>query len=105
MMGRSLGEGGGSGGVRALRLPLDASSASDAHLISSIRDKVKQQKQDPYFFANKNTRFVSGSQRWCCKKIKNKTGQTLGFMAFSGNEGMGSQRSSNTQQTRNSLYF
>jgi hypothetical protein len=71
MTGRSLGEGGGSGGVRALRLPLDASSASDAHLISSIRDEVKQQKQDPYFFANKNTRFVSAVPKVVLQKIQN----------------------------------
>jgi hypothetical protein len=37
--------------------------------------------------------------------IKNKPGKTLGFGAFSGNEGMGGQRRSSTQKTHNALYF
>ena len=45
-MGRSQGKGGGSGEVGALRLPLDASYASEAHLLSFTRDEEKQEKQD-----------------------------------------------------------
>jgi len=48
---------------------------------------------------------LARSQVGCCKKIKNKTGQTLGFGAYAGNDGMGGQRKSNTQKTRNNLFF
>ena len=44
------------------------------------------------FFANKNARFVSAVPKGVLQKIKNKNGQTLGFEAFAGNEGMGGQR-------------
>ncbi len=78
---------------------------SDAHLFSSTRDEEKQGKQNWYFCANKNVRFVSAVPKVVLQKIKNKTEQMLGLMAFSGNEGMGGQRRSNTQETRNALYF
>jgi hypothetical protein len=57
------------------------------------------------FFANKNTHFVSAVPNGVLQKIKNKTWQTRGFRAYAGNEGMGGQRRSNTQTTRNALYF
>jgi hypothetical protein len=62
-------------------------------------------KTNWYFFANKNACFVSVVPKVVPQKIKNKTGQTLGFGAFSGNEGMGGQRMSNTQKMHNALYF
>jgi len=58
-----------------------------------------------FFLLTKVRILFAWSQVGCCKKIKNKTEQTLGFGAYAGNEGMGGQRRSNTQKTRNALYF
>ena len=57
------------------------------------------------FLLTKTRILLARSRRGCCKKIKNKTWQTLGFGAYAGNEGMGGQRRSNTQKTHNALYF
>jgi hypothetical protein len=63
-------------------------------------------KNKRVFFSLTKTRILlAQSQMGCCKKIKNKTQQTLGFRAYASNEGMGGQRRSNTQKTRNALYF